>query len=597
MPASSLRLLVILGLLLIALTPEARAWWHPDWPYRKAVALDPAMLPEGAGAIEDATVLLRLHPGNFDYFFNLREDAGDLRFVGADDETVYAYHVEHYDPAVGIAFVWLRLPRLADDVGPIWMYYGNPAAPPGGQPAESFSPQRVLTLHFAELAGAPRDATSHAVAPTRFTASLVPDGRIGRGARFHADAGLALPASPVLDLAAAGGATLSFWIRLDAPEEPGATPRILGQQGAAGGFDLEVEDGLLSLRFAAGTEAAELRADRPLAWDRWQHVAIANGTALAIYLDGEQVARGAPLATFADSTLTVGARPGWRGFTGLLDELVLERGARPVPEIALAAATEQPDRTLLMLGNDEARGGGDALAEHFALLVGMVSSVRPEGWAILLLLALLGLAAADVLISKALALRRVERADARFLDTFSQARSDDIVAARRLGDEIDTRHSTLFRLYDAALEEFELGRREAGEQTTPSNAAGLIDAVRAAIEAALVRETEQLNARLVVLTLAVSGGPFLGLLGTVLGVMITFASIAAQGEVNVNTIAPGVAAALTTTVMGLIVAIPAMFGYNYLAGRIARRIAGMEVFAERCVSRFARQQAALGRER
>ena len=57
---------------------------------------------------------------------------------------------------------------------------------------------------------------------------------------------------------------------------------------------------------------------------------------------------------------------------------------------------------------------------------------------------------------------------------------------------------------------------------------------------------QRLNRLMVVLTIAISGGPFLGLLGTVVGVMITFAAIAASGDVNVNAIAPGIAAALAT---------------------------------------------------
>ena len=69
---------------------------------------------------------------------------------------------------------------------------------------------------------------------------------------------------------------------------------------------------------------------------------------------------------------------------------------------------------------------------------------------------------------------------------------------------------------------------------------------------------------MVLLTIAISGGPFLGLLGTVVGVMITFAAIAAAGDVNINAIAPGISAALLATVAGLAVAIPALFGYNYL---------------------------------
>jgi biopolymer transport protein ExbB len=95
---------------------------------------------------------------------------------------------------------------------------------------------------------------------------------------------------------------------------------------------------------------------------------------------------------------------------------------------------------------------------------------------------------------------------------------------------------------------------------------------------------------MVLLTIAISGGPFLGLLGTVVGVMITFAAIAAAGDVNVNAIAPGIAAALLATVAGLFVAIPALFGYNYLLIRNKNVTANMQVFVDEFVTRLAEQQ-------
>ena len=82
------------------------------------------------------------------------------------------------------------------------------------------------------------------------------------------------------------------------------------------------------------------------------------------------------------------------------------------------------------------------------------------------------------------------------------------------------------------------------------------------------------------MTIAIAGGPFLGLLGTVVGVMITFAVIAASGNVDINSIAPGIAAALLATVAGLAVAIPALFAYNYLLVQIKDIQADMRVFAD-----------------
>ncbi len=114
-----------------------------------------------------------------------------------------------------------------------------------------------------------------------------------------------------------------------------------------------------------------------------------------------------------------------------------------------------------------------------------------------------------------------------------------------------------------------------------------MDAIKAAIDADLVRETQKQNAGMVLLTIAISGGPFLGLLGTVVGVMITFAAIAAAGDVNVNAIAPGIAAALLATVAGLAVAIPALFGYNYLASRIKNITIAMQIFVDEFVTRTA----------
>ena len=105
--------------------------------------------------------------------------------------------------------------------------------------------------------------------------------------------------------------------------------------------------------------------------------------------------------------------------------------------------------------------------------------------------------------------------------------------------------------------------------------------------ASLIREQQSLSSQMVLLTIAISGGPFIGLLGTVVGVMITFAGVAAAGEVNINAIAPGISAALAATVAGLIVAIPALFGYNYLITRIKELVAEMQVFVDAFITRMA----------
>jgi len=141
---------------------------------------------------------------------------------------------------------------------------------------------------------------------------------------------------------------------------------------------------------------------------------------------------------------------------------------------------------------------------------------------------------------------------------------------------------------------FELGGDEIRRRFFGSNAAGhrtlspqSIEAIRAVLDSGFVQEVQRLNKMMVMLTIAISGGPFLGLLGTVVGVMITFAAIAATGDVNVNAIAPGIAAALVATVAGLGVAIPALFGYNYLITRIKDMTSEMQVFVDEFITKMA----------
>jgi biopolymer transport protein ExbB len=114
-----------------------------------------------------------------------------------------------------------------------------------------------------------------------------------------------------------------------------------------------------------------------------------------------------------------------------------------------------------------------------------------------------------------------------------------------------------------------------------------IQSVRASLDGGLVRESQKLSKLIVLLTICISGGPFLGLLGTVVGVMITFAAVAAAGEVNVNAIAPGIAAALLATVAGLAVAIPSLFGYNYILSRVKDAKDDMHIFIDEFVTRMA----------
>src|SRR5436190_12999575 len=94
------------------------------------------------------------------------------------------------------------------------------------------------------------------------------------------------------------------------------------------------------------------------------------------------------------------------------------------------------------------------------------------------------------------------------------------------------------------------------------------ETVQGALERAASTEALSLEKGMIILSTAVAGGPFIGLFGTVWGVMETFSGIGVAGAATLNAMAPGVAAAVLATVAGLSVAIPAMFAYNYMVTTI-----------------------------
>jgi biopolymer transport protein ExbB/TolQ len=113
-----------------------------------------------------------------------------------------------------------------------------------------------------------------------------------------------------------------------------------------------------------------------------------------------------------------------------------------------------------------------------------------------------------------------------------------------------------------------------------------MNAVRSSLEREVGEQALKMEDRMTVLATAVSGAPFLGLLGTVWGVMDTFSAIAEQGSASLPVMAPGVSGALITTVTGLCVAIPAMFGYNFLVVTLRGMTVELDNFAAELASAF-----------
>ena len=196
-----------------------------------------------------------------------------------------------------------------------------------------------------------------------------------------------------------------------------------------------------------------------------------------------------------------------------------------------------------------------------------------------------------VMVTKFRMLRQAQRRRDQFLSLFRTDRQP----LRIYTDRIRFDGAPLFAVYKAGCQEltFQLlgsaevdetfrGRLDAAPRISPAQ----MRVVTSAMERAVGETALRLESQMIVLATAVSGAPFLGLLGTVWGVMETFSDVATAGSANLAAMAPGVSAALITTVTGLLVAIPAMFGYNYLITTLRAIIVGLDNFAAELASEF-----------
>ena len=226
--------------------------------------------------------------------------------------------------------------------------------------------------------------------------------------------------------------------------------------------------------------------------------------------------------------------------------------------------------------------GGVVFALEHATLAGKL---------VLLALAIGSIFSWSVMLTKMRVIRFARKQTARFLEVFRQDRQPlrlfeknarfpgaPIFNVYRAGC-----HELVFQMVGSAeVDETFRARFGAAERITPAQ----MNAVRAAMERAVGETALELESQMILLATAVSGAPFLGLLGTVWGVMDTFTDVAIAGSPNLTTMAPGVSGALITTVTALCVAIPAMFGYNFLVTSIRGMIVQMDNFAAELASEF-----------
>ena len=223
-----------------------------------------------------------------------------------------------------------------------------------------------------------------------------------------------------------------------------------------------------------------------------------------------------------------------------------------------------------------------------------LSHMTREGMVSMTVLILMSLASWTVIVGKIFGLRRQRRLADRFYAAFDKVSEP----FELVGREKEFEGAPPFSVYDYATREmqkqidrFVPPHKTNGSRRVPSR---VLTAIRAAMERGMGDETVRLHSGMVILALAISGGPFVGLTGTVFGVMETFGGVAQAGQANLTAMAPGVAGALINTVFGLVVAIPALFAYNLLNSRIESLQLDMSNFASELEATFVIDYVAQG---
>ncbi len=571
---------------------SASAYWDSDWTVRKQITIDPAAAGTPmADPVGTVALLLRLHDGNFT-FAEAKEDGSDIRFVASDDKTLLPYHIEKYDSLLDEAFVWVKVPNVkANSKITIWLYYGNGKASRVEDAKNTYDADTTLIYHWTETNAPPHDSTSYG---NNAEKSAIPTSGslIGPGARLEPATSVSIPNSDSLTWREGAAFTWSAWVKLG----PGSNGTLLSrsENGAAVVLGIEDNTPYFQLTGQRARGAAKLDANG------WHHLAaVADGAEATLYVDGARAASVAAATPRMSAPIIVGTDPGSNlaGAACEIDELEFSKLARPAGFLSVAAINQgaERDSKLVAFAVDEKKHSW--LSGGFVGII--LGSLTVDGWVVIGILAVMSAISWLVMISKARYLGITQKGNAAFLMHWKHVAADlrflddaDAKNVVTLGGRIQAhkrnviRHSSVYHIYKIGAEE--IRHRMALEGADRHVLSGRsIQAIRASLDGGLVRETQKLNSLMVLLTIAISGGPFLGLLGTVVGVMITFAAIAAAGDVNVNAIAPGIAAALAATVAGLAVAIPALFGYNYLLSNVKNAASDMHVFIDEFVTKIA----------
>ena len=214
------------------------------------------------------------------------------------------------------------------------------------------------------------------------------------------------------------------------------------------------------------------------------------------------------------------------------------------------------------------------MTENLNILV-LVAQASPVVQAVMAALVLASLVSWAVIFAKAIAMANLRRSNQAFEQEFwsGKSLSDSYSQAQQSGDAPEA--AAMARIFVAGMREFlKLRERRAGE------AVDWLDGARRAMRACLQRELDTIESRLPFLATVGSVSPYVGLFGTVWGIMHAFVGLSNLQQVTLATVAPGIAEALVATAIGLFAAIPAVIAYNHLARSADRVAVQLEGFIE-----------------
>ena len=211
---------------------------------------------------------------------------------------------------------------------------------------------------------------------------------------------------------------------------------------------------------------------------------------------------------------------------------------------------------------------------HDLSLVGLFLQADPVVKAVMVLLVLVSAGCWGIIFDKIMRLRSLGRQAEQFEERFWSG-----ISLEELYEKIGQRpKDPMSSIFVAAMKEWRRSSGKGGVAPT-SGTAAVGERMDRVMKISLEREMDHLNKRMIFLASTGSVSPFLGLLGTVWGIMNTFTAIGASSDTSLATVAPGIAEALFATALGLVAAIPAVVFYNKISSDLARYALRLENFA------------------